>query len=62
LVDPSTKKIGKAFFGFTEEGEKVRVFKKSGAILKKERPYSSRRDRLASRADSVYDTPGDIAL
>uniref|UniRef100_A0A7S3CQB3 Large ribosomal subunit protein uL24c n=1 Tax=Strombidium rassoulzadegani TaxID=1082188 RepID=A0A7S3CQB3_9SPIT len=63
LVDPQSNQPTRVRIGFTEEGEKVRVAKKSGLIIPKpERVELKFINRIKDRAVTPLDTPVDEVL
>ena len=63
LVDPQINKPTKIRYGFLEDGTKVRVSKKSGAIIPKpDREHLTYFNRTKSRETGENDTAPDVAL
>ena len=63
LIDPSNNEPTKVRYGFLEDGTKVRLSKKSGAIVPKpDRSHLTYVNRTKSKADGVNDTRGDLVL
>lgn len=63
LVDPSTQQPTKIKYGFLEDGSKVRISKKSGAIIPKpDRSHLTYLNRTKAKEIGIYDTRGDLVL
>ena len=63
LVDPSNKEPTRIRYGFLEDGTKVRLSKKSGAIIPKpDRSELTYLNRTKSLEAGVNDTRGDLVL
>lgn len=63
LVDPSLNEPTKIKYGYLEDGSKVRISKKSGAIIPKpDRSHLTYINRTKSREVGVFDTRGDLVL
>ena len=63
LVDPQINKPTRIRYGFLEDGTKVRVSKKSGAIIPKpDREHLTYFNRTKSRETGENDTAPDVAL
>ena len=57
LIDPSTDKPGKVTIGYLENGDCVRVFKKTGSILPKPPlPFKKYDEKFADRVIGPLDT------
>lgn len=57
LIDPSTDKPGKVSIGYLENGESVRIFKKTGSILNKPPlPFKRYAEKYADRVIGPFDT------
>ena len=63
LVDPTTDKVTKIEFGYLEDGTKVRVAKKTGAIIEKpNRDDCLYINRTKKKENGPFDTPAEDAL
>lgn len=63
LIDPTSNEPTKIRYGFLEDGTKVRISKKSGAIIPKpDRTHLTYLNRTKSREVGIYDTRGDLVL
>jgi large subunit ribosomal protein L24 len=63
LVDPSNNEATKIKYGYLEDGSKVRISKKSGAIIPKpDRSHLTYINRTKSREIGINDTRGDLVL
>ena len=63
LVDPTTNKATRVRFGFLEDGTKVRLSKKTGAIIPKpDRSHLSYINRTKALEVGINDTRGDLVL
>ena len=63
LVDPQINKPTKIKYGFLEDGTKVRVSKKSGAIIAKpNREHLTYFNRTKSRETGENDTTPELVL
>ena len=63
LVDPSNNEPTKIRYAYLEDGTKVRVSKKSGAIIPKpDRSHLTYINRTSAREVGINDTRGDLVL
>ena len=63
LVDPTTNKATRIKYGFLEDGTRVRLSKKSGAIIPKpDRSHLTYINRTKSFEPGPNDTRGDLVL
>jgi len=63
LVDPSNNEATKIKYGYLEDGTKVRISKKSGAIIPKpDRSHLTYINRTKARDIGINDTRGDLVL
>ena len=63
LVDPSNNQATKIKYGYLEDGTKVRISKKTGAIIPKpDRQHLTYINRTKSKEIGVNDTRGDLVL
>ena len=62
LIDPETDKPGKVFIGYTQEGSRVRVFRKTNSILAlPSREHLKYNERVESKVMGQSDTfPIDV--
>ena len=57
LIDPETDRPGKVMVGYTDEGERVRVFKNTGSILQTPKKMGiSFTDRISEKVPGQLDT------
>lgn len=63
LVDPTTEEAVKVRKGYTEDGSRVRISKKTGAIIPKpDRSHLTYVFRTKSFEDGPNDTRGDLVI
>ena len=63
LVDPTTDKVSKIDWGYLEDGTRVRVSKKTGAIIEKpNRDEYLYLNRTKKKENGPFDTPADEVL
>lgn len=63
LIDPTINKGTRIRYGYLEDGTKVRLSKKTGAIIPKpDRSHLTYLNRTKSREVGINDTRGDLVL